>query len=89
MYFNDCDGFEQALKLAKKYGTMPKEYDELELRAAQRTRLSLNLYNGGNLFLTERAINEANDISEELTRKYIDLLPCDPSIKAEIANLIK
>ena len=89
MYFYDCDGFEQALKLAKKYGTMPKGYDELEIRVAQRTRLSLNLYNSGNLFLAERAINEANGIAKELTGKYIDLLPCDASIKAEIANLIK
>lgn len=88
MYFNDCDGFEQALKLAKKYGTMPKEYDELELRVAQRIRLSLNLYNSGNLFLTERAVNEASNISIELTKKYINLLPCDSQIKNAIANLI-
>ena len=89
MYLCDCDGFEQALKLAKKYGTMPKEYDELELRTAQRTRLTLNLYNSGNLFLAERAINDANAISKELTKKYINLLPCDSQIKKEIANLIK
>ena len=89
MYLSDCDGFEQALKLAKKHGTMPKEYDELELRTAQRTRLSLNLYHGGSLFLAERAINEANSISKVLTKKYIDLLPCDSQIKNAIANLIK
>lgn len=88
MFYNDCDGFEQALKLAKKFNTMPKEYDELELRVAQRTRLSLNLYNGGNLFLAGRTINEANDISQELTTKYINLLPCDSQIKKAIANLV-
>ena len=89
MYANDCDGFEQALKLAKKYGTMPKEFDEEELRAAQRTRLALNLYFSGNLFLAERAINEANAISKELTKKYINLLPCNSEIKENISNLIK
>lgn len=89
MYFNDCDGFEQALQLAKKFGTTPKEYSEIELRAAQRTRLSLNLFYSGNLFLAERAINEANNISKQLTKKYLDLLPCDCQTKEAIEHLIK
>ena len=82
----DSDGFEQALKIAKKYDTLGG-MDENELRAAFHVRLALNLLNGGLKNLCKKSLAIALKISKERTLYYVDLLPCDGKTKSLIKEM--
>ena len=84
----DSSGFESALQVAKKYGTMGG-YDENELRAAFHVRLALNLLHAGSEQYAKESLKESTNISKEITLKYIDLLQCEPEEKAQLKELTK
>ena len=82
----DTSGFEAAVKLAKKFGTMGG-WDEDELRTAFHVRLALNLLHGNAEKYCQKSLEMAMRISREKTMEYIDLLPCQPAEKARIKEL--
>jgi len=83
----DSSGFEEAVKIAKKYGTMG-DWDEDDLRTAFYVRLALSLLHGGSEDYCRKSLSLAIDISKENTLKYIDLLYCEPNYKARMKELI-
>ena len=87
LYRTDSDGFEQALKLAKKYGTMGG-WNENDLRAAFHVRLALNLLHSGKENYCKQSLSLAQGISKEKTLEYIDQLYCEPEAKARMKMLI-
>ena len=87
MFKMDSAGFEEAVKIAKKYGTMGG-WDENELRTAFYVRLALSLLHGGSEDYCRKSLSLAIDISKENTLKYIDLLYCEPNYKARMKELI-
>jgi len=84
----DSSGFEEAMKIAKKYGTMGG-WDENDLRTAFHVRLALSLLHGGSEEYCRRSLSEAVKISKEKTLKYIDLLYCEPEYKARMKELVE
>lgn len=87
MFKMDSDGFEQALKLAKKYGTMGG-WDEKDVRTGFYVRLALNLLNGGSEQHCKELLSSACDISKEKTLKYIDLLYCEQKYKTKMKEMV-
>ena len=87
MYETDSDGFESAVTLAKKYGTMGGR-NENDLRAAFHVRVALTLLHGGSEEYCKKSLNVALDISKEKTFEYIDRLYCVPEDKAKLKGLI-
>ncbi len=87
MFKADSDGFEQALKLAKKYGTTGG-IDENEVRVGFYVRLALTLLHGASREYCKKVLDHANSISKEKTLYYIDRLPCDPEEKRSIKEMI-
>ena len=83
----DSAGFEAALKLAEKYGTMGG-WEESDLRCAFNVRLALSLLHGGNEEYSKKAINIAADISKEKAIDYIDLLQCESKNKDILKRFI-
>ena len=83
----DSDGFEQAVKIAKKYGTMGG-MDENEIRTAFYVRLALSLLYGGKEEYCKKSLNIATDISKEKTLYYIDKLPCQSDRKAFMREMV-
>ncbi len=88
MFQTDCDGFEGAVKLANKYGTMGG-MDENEIRTAFYVRLSLNLFNGGNDEYAKKALSLACKISKGKTLEFIELLPCEDETKSLMKENVK
>ena len=86
LYRTDSDGFEQALKLAKKYGTMGG-WNENDLRAAFHVRLALNLLHAGKENYCKQSLSLAQGISKEKTLEYIDQLYCEPEFKARMKEI--
>ena len=86
MFKSDSAGFEEAVKIAKAYGTMGG-WDEDEIRTAFYVRLALNLLNGGIEEYCKKSLRMALNISREKTLEYIDKLPCDFERKAEMKAL--
>lgn len=86
MFEVDSDGFERAVEIAKRYGTMGG-YDEDEIRAAFYVRLSLCLLHGGSELWCQKALQKAIQTSKEHTLHYIELLPCDDEDKATVRRL--
>ena len=82
----DSAGFEEAVKIAKKYGTMGG-WDENDLRTAFHVRLALSLLHGGSEEYCKKSLSSALNISKENTLKYIDLLYCEPQYKARMKEL--
>ena len=80
MFETDCAGFEEAVKIAKKYDTMGG-LDENDLRTAFYVRLSLNLLNGDKEKLCRKALRNAAELSKEQTLRLIDLLYCPDTSK--------
>ena len=87
LYRTDSDGFEQALKLAKKFGTMGG-WDENDLRAAFHVRLALNLFNSDRVDYCRQSLALAKSISEEKALYYVEQLPCDPKTKACMKEIL-
>lgn len=87
LYRTDSDGFEQALKLAKKFGTMGG-WDENDLRAAFHVRLALNLFNSDRVDYCRQSLALAKSISEEKALQYVEQLPCDPKTKSRMREIL-
>lgn len=83
----DSDGFEQAVKLAKKYGTTG-DIDENDIRAGFYVRLALTLLNGGLAEYCKKSLGISLKISKEKTMEYIEKLPCESEKKAYMKSLI-
>ena len=84
----DTSGFESALKVAQRLGTMGG-YDENYLRAGFHVRLALNLLNGGSKEHCQESLQIALNISKEQTLAFIDALHCDLQQKAQLIELAK
>ncbi len=87
MYKMDSAGFEEALKAAKKYGTMGG-WDENELRAAFHVRLALSLLHGDSEECCRESLMESVAISKEKTLEYIEKLHCQPEYKARMKAMV-
>ena len=87
LYRTDSDGFEQALKIAKEYGTMGG-WDENELRAAFHVRLALNLLHAGKENYCKKSITLAQGISKDKTLAFIEDLYCEPQFKARMKEMV-
>ena len=83
----DSDGFERAVEIARRLGTMG-DYDENEIRAAFYVRLGLCLLHGGSPEWCKKAVEKSIAVSKELAFHYISLLPCDEEDKATIRGLV-
>lgn len=83
----DSAGFEEAVKIAKKYGTMGG-WDENDLRTAFHVRLALSLLHGDSEEYCKKSLSLAMDISKEKTIEYIDLLYCEPEYKARMKQMV-
>ena len=87
MYKVDSAGFEAALTIAKKYGTMGG-WDEKDLRCAFHVRLALSLLYGGSEEFCRASLAISKAISEEKTLLYIDALSCEPQSRFRIKELL-
>ena len=87
LFLMDSDGFEQAVKTAKKYGTMGGR-DEYDIRTGFYVRLALNLLNGGLVELCKKSLDVSLNISKERTFFYIDNLPCDFECKDKMKSMV-
>ena len=83
----DSAGFEEAMKIAKKYGTMGG-WDENDLRTAFHVRLALSLLHGDSEEYCKKSLSLAMNISKEKTLEYIDLLHCEPEYKARMKAMV-
>lgn len=82
----DIDGFEAALKIAKKYGTMGGR-DENDIRTAFYVRLALSLLYGEAEGCCRESLAAALKLSKEKTLEYIDSLYCEPEFKTTLREL--
>lgn len=86
MYEVDSAGFEEAVKIAKKYDTMGG-CDENDIRTAFYVRLALSLLHGDSEEYCKKSLSKARSISKEKTLEYIDQLYCEPEYKAKIKEI--
>ena len=87
MFKVDAAGFEEAVKVAKKYGTMGGR-DENDIRTAFYVRLALSLLHGGSEEWCKESLAIALNVSKEKTLYYIDQLYCEPKYKARMKELV-
>ncbi|MBQ7718040.1 MAG: glycosyltransferase [Clostridia bacterium] len=83
----DSSGFEEAVKIAKKYGTMG-EWGKKDLRVAFYVRLALSLLYGDSVEYCKKSLSLAMNISKEKTFEYVDLLRCEPEYKARMKAMV-
>ena len=86
MFEVDSAGFEEAVKVAKKYGTMGG-LDENDIRTAFYVRLALSLLHGESVKYCKKSLDKALAVSKEKTLKYIDQLYCAPEYKESMLAL--
>lgn len=86
MFEVDFAGFEEAVKVAKKYGTMGG-LDENDIRTAFYVRLALSLLHGESVKYCKKSLDKALAVSKEKTLKYIDQLYCAPEYKESMLAL--
>ena len=82
----DTMGFEAAMKLAEKYGTMDG-WNENDLRCAFNVRLALSLLHGGAEDYCKKALSVALGISKEKTLEFIERLNCYSEYKEKMKAL--
>ena len=87
MYQADADGFESALKVAKKLGTLG-DIDENDLRARFHVRLALNLLFSGRDEYCKKSLLLAKSIVGDKYLEYVDGLPCDFSTKSRMKSML-
>ena len=87
LFLTDTDGFEKAVVLAKKYGTMA-DYDENDVRTAFNVRLALSLLRGGSEQFSKKALSVASNFSKEKTLRYVDALDCETDEKTKLKNML-
>ena len=83
----DSAGFEEAMKIAKRCGTMG-DWNEDDLRTAFHVRLALSLLHGDSEVYCKKSLSLAMNISKEKTLEYIDLLHCEPEYKARMKQMV-
>ena len=83
----DTAGFEAALKLAEKFGTMGG-WEENDLRCAFHVRLALSLLHGGATDCSKESLDIATGISKEKALEYIGQLSCLPEYKAKLREMV-
>ena len=83
----DTAGFEEAVKLAKKYGTMGGR-DENDIRTASHVRLAMSLLHAEAEDCCKKSLEKALVISKEKTLEYIDQLPCMPEYKIRMRAMV-
>ena len=88
MYEVDSAGFEEAVKIARKYGTMGG-LDENDIRTAFYVRLALSLLHGESVTYCKKSLDKALAISKERTLAYIDQLYCAPEYKESMRTLVQ
>ena len=88
MFEVDSAGFEEAVKIAKKYGTMGGR-DEDDIRTAFYVRLALSLLHGESVPYCKKSLDLALAISREKTLEYIDALYCKPEYKESMKALVQ
>ena len=89
LYTVDSAGFEEGVKVAKKYGTMGG-WDENELRTAFHVRLALSLIHGESEEFCKKSLDDALAISsKEKVLQYIDKLYCKPQFKARMKAMVE
>ncbi len=86
MYKVDSAGFEEGVKVAKKYGTMGG-WDENDLRCAFHVRLALSLLHGGSEEWCRESLSISCGISKEKTLGYIEKLYCEPEFRARMKEI--
>ena len=86
MFEVDSAGFEEAVKIARKYGTMGG-LDENDIRTAFYVRLALSLLHGESVPYCKKSLDKALAISKERTLAYIDQLYCAPEYKESMRTL--
>ena len=86
MFEVDSAGFEEAVKVAKKYGTMGG-LDENDIRTAFYVRLALSLLHGESVKYCKKSLDKALAVSKENTLKNIDQLYCAPEYKESMLAL--
>ena len=86
MFEVDSAGFEEAVKIARKYGTMGG-LDENDIRTAFYVRLALSLLHGESVKYCKKSLDKALAISKERTLAYIDQLYCAPEYKESMRAL--
>ena len=75
MFKTDTDGFESAVRIAKKFGTT-SGLDENDVRVGFHVRLALSLLHGESPVYCKRSLDMASGISMEKTLEYISRLEC-------------
>jgi len=88
MYKVDSAGFEEGLKVAKKYGTMGG-WKEDDLRCAFHVRLALSLLHGGSEEYCRASLAESVAISKEKALEYIDALYCEPEYRERMKAMVE
>ena len=83
MFQHDSAGFEEAVKLAKQYGTMGN-FTEDEIRTGFYVRLALTLLHGDSEEYCKKCLQKAMQISKEKALADIDRLPCEQEEKERI-----
>lgn len=86
MFKTDSDGFEQAVAIAKNYGTTGG-MDENDVRVGFYVRLALTLLHGASEEYCKKVLDHAKELSKERTFYYIDRLPCEQDEKDRIKAL--
>lgn len=86
MFEVDSAGFEEAVKIARKYGTMDG-LDENDIRTAFYVRLALSQLHGESVPYCKKSLDKALAISKERTLAYIDQLYCAPEYKESMRTL--
>lgn len=82
----DSDGFEEAMKIAKRCGTMGG-LDEEDIRLSFYVRLALSLLHGESEAYCKKSLAIAMKISKEKTLKAVDLLSCQPEDKERMKEI--
>lgn len=83
----DIDGFESAVRLAKKYGAV-RESDVNDIRVAFHVRLALNLFHGNSEACCKKSLSMAAEISREKAIECIEQLDCLPEEKIKLKGML-
>ena len=82
----DSAGFEAAIEVAKKYGTLGG-MDENDIRTKFYVRLALSLLHGGSEEYCRESLTKAVCISREKALAAIDLLYCEDDYRARMKEI--
>ena len=87
MFKVDSAGFEEAVKIAKRYGTMGGLNEDV-IRLSFYVRLALSLLHGESEEYCKESLSIATEISRGKTLEAIDMLYCRPEYKTRMKAMI-